>query len=539
MGNFYTSRRNYKPSVPQIVDSSFDNVTLKYGHSPTPKGDEKSIKKYFTHTYGQKAITFSLSNTEKKKEHAPLSIVVVLSGGQAPGGHNVIAGLYDAIMKWNPNGHLYGALGGPDGLVKGDIKELTKDIIDKYRNTGGFDIIGSGRGKITTNDQFKAVASVCKEYSINGIVIIGGDDSNTNAAHLAEYFMRDDSSNVVVIGCPKTIDGDLKNSSIETSFGFDTATKTYSELIGNIERDADSAKKYWFFIRLMGRNASHVALECALQTHPNICLIGEEVKEKNHTLTKIIDDIVDIVEKRHENGKNYGVCLIPEGIVEFIPEISVLIDEINTILITHKNELEEGHKIIEFLTKPSARCYESLPKEIEQSLLSERDPHGNVQVSKIESEKLIGMAVMHKLNKKGIKMSPIYNFFGYEARAAYPSNFDSNYCYVLGYNAFLLVSNGATGYMSTVQNLSKGANKWKLGGIPIISMFDIEMRNGKETPVIKKALVDLEGVPFKSLENNRERWAMNDEYVNPGPIQYFGEASLTDSITITLELESK
>lgn len=539
MGNFYTNRKDFKPNVPSILNASFDAVSSKYGHSPTPPDDEKEIKKYFTHTYGQKVITFSLSNTEKKKDHSPMSVVVVLSGGQAPGGHNVIAGLYDALMKWNPQSHLYGALGGSDGLVDGKLKELTANDINAYRNTGGFDMIGSGRGKITTKEQFKSVAKVCKKYSISTIVIIGGDDSNTNAAHLAEYFMRDDDSGVVVIGCPKTIDGDLKNSSIETSFGFDTATKTYSELIGNIERDATSAKKYWFFIRLMGRNASHIALECALKTHPNICLIGEEVKEKKLTLAKIVDEIADVVKKRYESGNHYGVCLIPEGIVEFILEISVLINEINDILVKHKDELEEGHKIIEFLTKQSAKCYEGLPREIEQSLLAERDPHGNVQVSKIESEKLIGMAVMHKLKKEGIKMSNIYDFFGYEGRSAYPSNFDATYCYVLGYNAFLLSLIRATGYMSTVQNLAKSTDKWKLGGIPIVSMFDIEVRNGKKTPVIKKALVDLNGVPFKTFVSNRDKWAINDDYVSPGPIQYYGSPELSDDITITLELESK
>lgn len=538
MGLFYTNRNNFKPQLPEILNLPFDQITSKYGHAPTPFGDEKEINKFFKLTYGQKAITFSALQAEKKKEHNPINIVVVLSGGQAPGGHNVIAGLFDAMVKWNPSSHLYGALGGPDGLVEGKLKELSLQDIDAYRNTGGFDMIGSGRGKITTKEQFQAVSKVCKDHSIGAIVIIGGDDSNTNAAHLAEYFMRDDDSNIVVIGCPKTIDGDLKNSSIETSFGFDTATKTYSELIGNIEKDALSAKKYWFFIRLMGRSASHVALECALKTHPNVCLIGEEVRAKNHTLSKIVDEIADVVKKRAESGKNYGVCLIPEGIVEFIPEISVLIDEINSILAFHKEDLENGHKIIEYLSKESAKCYEGLPKEIENSLLQERDPHGNVQVSKIESEKLIGMAVINKLKKDNIKMSVIYDFFGYEGRSAYPSNFDATYCYTLGYNAFLLASSGATGYMSTVQNLSKPQKKWRLGGIPLVSMLDIEVRNGKNTPVIKKALVDLEGKPFKRFEENREHWALNDDYKSPGPIQYYGPDELQNSITITLSLES-
>ena len=536
MSNLYSIRRSYMPSLPAIIASPFENICVKYGYSPTPSGDEKTIKKYFTQTFGQKVITFSVSQS-KKKALKPLRTVVVLSGGQAPGGHNVIAGIYDALMKISPESKLYGALGGPDGLVRGEIKELDKNTIDSYRNTGGFDMIGSGRGKITTPEQFKAVEKLCKDNKINSIIIIGGDDSNTNAAHLAEYFMKNDDTGVVVVGCPKTIDGDLKNSSIETSFGFDTATKTYSELIGNIEKDALSAKKYWFFIRLMGRSASHVALECALQTHPNICLIGEEVKSKNETLKGLIDYVADVIKTRAQNGKNYGVCLIPEGIIEFIPEVGTLISELNTLLANSKNEIKSIKKVAELLSPESSKCFLSLPGDIQKSLLGERDPHGNVQVSKIKSEELIGNAVSAKLKKEGVKVSPVFNFFGYEGRSAYPTNFDASYCYCLGYNAVILALFRATGYMSTVQNLTSESENWKLGGVPIVSMFTVENRNGKPTPVIQKALVDLNGAPFKEFEKNRSLWANEDSYIIPGPIQYFGPKECCNSITKTLQLE--
>lgn len=538
MSNLYSIRKSHMPSLPEIVNAPLESISVKYGHSPTPLGDEKTIKKYFTQTLGQKVITFSISASHKKTLK-PLNVVVVLSGGQAPGGHNVIAGIYDALMKISPESKLYGAIGGPDGLVKGEIKELDKNIIDDYRNTGGFDMIGSGRGKITTPEQFKAVETLCKEKGINSIIIIGGDDSNTNAAHLAEYFMKNDDSGVVVVGCPKTIDGDLKNSSIETSFGFDTATKTYSELIGNIEKDALSAKKYWFFIRLMGRSASHVALECALQTHPNICLIGEEIKHKKETLSSVIDSVASVIKERAEKGKNYGVCLIPEGIIEFIPEVGTLISELNTILANNKGEIKSIKKLTESLSDDSAKCFLSLPSDIQKSLLQERDPHGNVQVSKIKSEELIGNAVATKLKKEGVKVSPVFNFFGYEGRSAYPTNFDAAYCYCLGYNAVILSLFRATGYMSTVQKLTMPSVNWKLGGVPIVSMFTVENRNGKPTPVIQKALVNLNGAPFKEFQKNRELWAKEDCYEFPGPIQYFGDNECCNAITKTLQLEAK
>lgn len=538
MKTLYTERQNFKMTLPHIVDVQFEGVSPHYGHIPTPSGDEKTIKNVFPHTYGQKVVTF-VEETRTQFNPTPMSVVVVLSGGQAPGGHNVIAGVYDAVKKWNKDSKLYGALSGPDGLVKGDLKELDEHIINAYRGTGGFDMIGSGRGKITTKEQFEGVENTCKKYGITTIVIIGGDDSNTNAAFLAEYFMRKDDMNVNVVGCPKTIDGDLKNSSIETSFGFDTATKVYSELIGNLEKDAASARKYWFFIKLMGRSASHVALECALQTHPNICLIGEEVKEKKLTFKKVVDSVASVVKDRATNGKNYGVCLLPEGIIEFIPEIATLIKELNTILAREKFNEITPEAVSAFLTKSSLKCYSSLPYDVQVSLISERDPHGNVQVSKIQSEQLIGEMVKEKLAKSKVKVSPIYNFFGYEGRSAYPSNFDATYCYVLGYNAVLLASINATGYMSTVQCLTKNSSKWKLGGVPIVSMFDLEERKGVPTPVIKKALVDLNGPVFKEFEKHRDVWASEDDYVSPGPIQYFGDSDISNAVSKTLLLESK
>lgn len=539
MNNIYKYRKSYVPKLPSLIDLPHSEVCVKFKKTTINTEIPEDVKKQFSKTFGQKNVSFEKGGTSKKIKNLPLNVVVVLSGGQAPGGHNVIAGVYDSLKKYNKNSKLYGAIGGPDGLVDGKIIKLDKNTVDKYRGTGGFDIITSGRGKITKKEQFENALAVCKKHSINAIVIIGGDDSNTNAAFLAEYFKNNDENGIVVVGCPKTIDGDLKNSYIETSFGFDTATKTYSELIGNLQKDAISAKKYWFFIRLMGRSASHVALECALQTHPNICLIGEEIKNNKNTFNEVASYVASIIKERSKNKKNYGVCLIPEGIVEFIPEIETLIKELNDVLSSLNGKYDVDKDIVSKLSSKSKKCWTSLPESMHKSLLSERDPHGNVQVSKIQSEILLGEAVAEILKKEGVKFSPIYNFFGYEGRSAYPSNFDNAYCYALGYNAVLLIENKLSGYMSTVSNLTKSFDKWRLGGIPIVSMFDIEIRNGHPSPVIKKALVNLQGNPFKEFLNQRKKWAKEDDYISPGPIQYFGPEEICNSVTITLSLENK
>ncbi|MBR1470627.1 MAG: diphosphate--fructose-6-phosphate 1-phosphotransferase, partial [Lachnospiraceae bacterium] len=472
---------------------------------------------------------------------------VILSGGQAPGGHNVICGLYDAIKATDKNNVLLGFKGGPSGLIDDDYVEFDDEFINAYRNTGGFDIIGSGRTKLETEEQFKIVTEVAKKHGLTAIVIIGGDDSNTNAAVLAEY-MAANHTGVQVIGCPKTIDGDLKNEDIEASFGFDTATKTYSELIGNIERDANSAKKYWHFIKVMGRSASHVALECALETQPNICLIGEEVAAKKMSLSAIADYIADSVEKRAANGENFGVAIIPEGIVEFVPEFSSLIKEINELLAGRKTEefnaLPDWNAKYDFikngLSAEAFAVFDILPQFVQQQLFLERDPHGNVQVSLIESEKLFSALVKDKLaarpSYKG-KFSPLHHFFGYEGRCAFPSNFDADYCYSLGYNAFMLIQYGYTGYLSKVSNLSKPAEEWVAGGMPITKMMNMERRNGEDKPVIRKALVELDGAPFKYFEAHREEWAVKTSFTFPGAIQYFGPSEVCDLTTRTLALE--
>ncbi|WP_304648665.1 diphosphate--fructose-6-phosphate 1-phosphotransferase, partial [uncultured Dubosiella sp.] len=477
---------------------------------------------------------------------------VILSGGQAPGGHNVICGLYDALKATNPDNELFGFKNGPSGLIDDDYLVFDDKYIDEYRNTGGFDIIGSGRTKLETQEQFAIAADVCKKHGITAIVIIGGDDSNTNAAVLAEYFAANNTG-VQVIGCPKTIDGDLKNEDIEISFGFDTATKTYSEVIGNIERDANSAKKYWHFIKVMGRSASHVALECALETQPNICLISEEVAAKKMSLSQIADYIADSVEKRAAKGMNFGVAIIPEGVVEFVPEFSALIAEINELLAGAKadafNALPTWAEKYEFikngLTKESFEVFDILPQGIQQQLFLERDPHGNVQVSLIESEKLFSALVADKLAQRKAagtytgKFNPLHHFFGYEGRCAFPSNFDADYCYSLGYNAFMLIQYGYTGYLSKISNLSNPASEWVAGGMPITKMMNIERRHGEDKPVIKKALVELDGKPFKFFEANRDQWAEETCYVYPGAIQYYGPAEVCDLTTRTLALEQE
>ncbi|MCR4642269.1 MAG: diphosphate--fructose-6-phosphate 1-phosphotransferase [Lachnospiraceae bacterium] len=542
------ARYEYSPKLPGMLRNGIAEICVKDGAATESVADQDKIKALFPNTYGKNEITFEKgANTSVAKKQV---VGVILSGGQAPGGHNVVCGLYDAIKATDKNNVLLGFKGGPSGLIEDKYIEFDDEYINAFRNTGGFDIIGSGRTKLETEEQFKVVTEVAKKHGLTAIVIIGGDDSNTNAAVLAEY-MAAHNTGVQVIGCPKTIDGDLKNEDIEASFGFDTATKTYSELIGNIERDANSAKKYWHFIKVMGRSASHVALECALETQPNICLIGEEVAAKKMSLSAIADYIADSVEKRGNAGNNFGVAIIPEGIVEFVPEFSKLIAEINELLAGKKTEefnaLPNWDAKYEFikngLSAESFKVFEILPQFVQQQLFLERDPHGNVQVSLIESEKLFSEMVKEKLagrkaagTYKG-KFAAQHHFFGYEGRCAFPSNFDADYCYSLGYNAFMLIQYGYTGYLSKVSNLSKPAEEWVAGGMPITKMMNMERRNGEDKPVIRKALVELDGAPFKYFEAHREKWAEETAFTYPGAIQYFGPAEVCDLTTRTLALE--
>ena len=542
------ARYQYNPKLPGMLRNGIAEISVKNGGATESVADQEKIKALFPNTYGKNEITFQKGeNTSAVRKQV---VGVILSGGQAPGGHNVICGLYDALKATDKENVLYGFKGGPSGLLEDDYIIFDDEYINEYRNTGGFDIIGSGRTKLETEAQFDVAAQVCKKHGITAIVIIGGDDSNTNAACLAEYFAAHNTG-VQVIGCPKTIDGDLKNEDIECSFGFDTATKTYSEIIGNIERDANSAKKYWHFVKVMGRSASHVALECALETQPNICLIGEEVAAKKMSLAQIADYIADSVANRAAKGWNFGVAIIPEGIVEFVPEFSVLIAEINELLAGEKtaefNALpswKEKYAFIENgLTKESMAVFAILPENIQQQLFLERDPHGNVQVSLIESEKLFSALVKANLaerKKAGTyngKFSPLHHFLGYEGRCAFPSNFDADYCYSLGYNAFMLIQYGYTGYLSKVSNLSKPAEEWVAGGMPITKMMNIERRNGSDKPVIRKALVELEGKPFQYFAERRAQWAVETCYTYPGAIQYFGPSEVCDLTTRTLSLE--
>ncbi|MCQ2080546.1 MAG: diphosphate--fructose-6-phosphate 1-phosphotransferase [Lachnospiraceae bacterium] len=542
------ARYEYSPKLPGMLRNGIAEICVKEGNATASVADQDKIKALFPNTYGKPEITFEKGqNTAEAKKQV---VGVILSGGQAPGGHNVISGLYDALKATNKENVLLGFKGGPDGLLKNDYVEFDDAFIDAYRNTGGFDIIGSGRTKLETKEQFAIVAENAKKNGLTAVVIIGGDDSNTNAATLAEY-MAANNTGIQVIGCPKTIDGDLKNEDIEASFGFDTATKTYSELIGNIERDANSAKKYWHFIKVMGRSASHVALECALETQPNICLIGEEVAAKKMSLAQITSYIADSVEKRGNNGENFGVAIIPEGIVEFVPEFSKLIAEINELLAGSKTEefnaLPDWTAKYNFikagLTAESFAVFDILPQGIQQQLFLERDPHGNVQVSLIESEKLFSEMVKTELAKRKAagtykgKFGAQHHFFGYEGRCAFPSNFDADYCYSLGYNAFMLISYGYTGYLSKVSNISKPADEWVAGGMPITKMMNMERRNGEDKPVIRKALVELDGKPFKFFEANREKWAAETCFTFPGAIQYYGPSEVCDLTTRTLALE--
>lgn len=538
------ARYQYSPKLPGMLRNGISEICVKEGNATQSVADQEKIAALFPNTYGEKEITFEKGeNTSAAKKQV---VGVILSGGQAPGGHNVICGLYDALKATSKENVLYGFKNGPIGLLEDNYVEFDDAYIDAYRNTGGFDIIGSGRTKLETEEQFAVAAKVCEKHGITAIVIIGGDDSNTNAAVLAEYFAAHNTG-VQVIGCPKTIDGDLKNEDIECSFGFDTATKTYSELIGNIERDANSAKKYWHFVKVMGRSASHVALECALETQPNICLISEEVAAKKQSLSEIADYIADAVEKRSANGNNFGVAIIPEGVVEFVPEFKALIAEINELLAGNKTKefnalgsWEEKYAFIEKgLTAESMAVFAILPQTIQQQLFLERDPHGNVQVSLIESEKLFSALVKDKLTERGFtgKFNALHHFFGYEGRCAFPSNFDADYCYSLGYNAFMLIQYGYNGYLSKVSNLSKPAEEWVAGGMPITKMMNIERRNGEDKPVIKKALVELDGKPFKYFEANRDTWAVETAYTYPGAIQYYGPTEVCDLTTRTLALE--
>ncbi|MCR5261096.1 MAG: diphosphate--fructose-6-phosphate 1-phosphotransferase [Candidatus Gastranaerophilales bacterium] len=542
-------RLNYNPKLPACLQGGVNKLVITEGEKTQSVANQKEISELFKNSYGMPTVTFSTSDNEDVKPAK--NIGVILSGGQAPGGHNVIAGLYDALKQANPENKLYGFLGGPSGIIDGKYIELTDEIINAYRNTGGFDIIGSGRTKLETEDQFKKAWNVCQNLNITGIVIIGGDDSNTNAALLAEWFLEK-KAGIQVIGCPKTIDGDLKNEQIEISFGFDTATKTYAELVGNIQRDANSAKKYWHFIKLMGRSASHVALEVALQTHPNVTLISEEVEAKQMSLADVVTTITKAVVNRSEMGKNFGIVLVPEGLIEFIPEIKSMISNLNDVLALIEDDADymnaqtevEKYEIIKNRLEPqNAEVYSSLPNMIKSQLLMDRDPHGNVQVSRIDTEKLLIAMVRERLTKMkeegryNGKFSDLAHFFGYEGRCAFPSNFDADYCYSLGFNAFALMNFGLTGYISSVRNLTAPAKDWVAGGIPLTMMMNMEKRHGEFKPVIKKALVEIDGPVFKYLQDHREEWAMEDCYLFPGAIQYFGPSEVADITTRTLQLE--
>ena len=542
-------RLKYQPKLPACLALGINSLEMVEGDATESVRDQEQIKNLFKNTYGKPVVTFKNSISMSVSE--PKNVGVILSGGQAPGGHNVIAGLYDALKQANSSNKLYGFLGGPSGIIDGKYVEFTDEFIDQYRNTGGFDIIGSGRTKLETEEQFQKSLEVCKKLNIKAVVIIGGDDSNTNAALLAEWFVKNNTG-IQVIGCPKTIDGDLKNDQIEISFGFDTATKTYAELIGNIQRDANSAKKYWHFIKIMGRSASHVALEAALQTQPNITMISEEVEAKKMSLEQIINYMTSIIVKRADKGKNFGIAIIPEGLIEFIPEMKAMIANLNDIMASLESDpnfvnattIREKFDIVENrLDEANAKVYNSLPILIKGQLLADRDPHGNVQVSKIETEKLLIEMIetrLDELKSQGEyigKFSAQSHFFGYEGRCAFPSNFDADYCYSLGFNAFALINFGLTGYLSSVRNLTKPADEWVAGGVPLTMMMNMEKRHGEMKPVIQKALVKLDGPVFKQLEENREDWAMNDRYLFPGAIQYFGPSCVCDVTTCTLQLE--
>ena len=535
-------RAAYQPKLPKALQGA---VTIKEGAATQSVDNQEEIKKLFPNTYGMPLVEFVPAETET---HKAMNVGVILSGGQAPGGHNVISGLFDEVKKLNPENRLYGFLMGPGGLVDHKYIEITDELIADYRNTGGFDLIGSGRTKLEEVSQFEKGIEILRELDIKALVIIGGDDSNTNACVLAEYYAAKNYG-VQVIGCPKTIDGDLKNDQIETSFGFDTACKTYAEVIGNIERDCNSARKYWHFIKLMGRSASHIALECALQTQPNICLISEEIEKKDLTLNQVVEQIAETVAYRASQGNNFGVVLIPEGLIEFIPAIGRLIQELNDLLAAHGADYKDLDKdaqreyILAHLSEANKATFEALPEGVARQLSLDRDPHGNVQVSLIETEKLLSEMVGDKLaqwkeeGKYTGKFAAQHHFFGYEGRCAAPSNFDADYCYALGTSAAQLIANGKTGYMAIVKNTTAGTDQWKAGGVPITMMMNMERRNGEMKPVIRKALVELDGKPFKTFAAHRDEWAKNTCYVYPGPIQYWGPSEVCDQTTKTLALE--
>ena len=535
-------RAAYQPKLPKALQGA---VTIKEGAATQSVDNQEEIKKLFPNTYGMPLVEFVPAETET---HKAMNVGVILSGGQAPGGHNVISGLFDEVKKLNPENRLYGFLMGPGGLVDHKYIEITDELIADYRNTGGFDLIGSGRTKLEEVSQFEKGIEILRELDIKALVIIGGDDSNTNACVLAEYYAAKNYG-VQVIGCPKTIDGDLKNDQIETSFGFDTACKTYAEVIGNIERDCNSARKYWHFIKLMGRSASHIALECALQTQPNICLISEEIEKKDLTLNQVVEQIAETVAYRASQGNNFGVVLIPEGLIEFIPAIGRLIQELNDLLAAHGADYKDLDKdaqrqyILSHLSEANKATFETLPEGVARQLSLYRDPHGNVQVSLIETEKLLSEMVGDKLaqwkeeGKYTGKFAAQHHFFGYEGRCAAPSNFDADYCYALGTSAAQLIANGKTGYMAIVKNTTAGTDQWKAGGVPITMMMNMERRNGEMKPVIRKALVELDGKPFKTFAAHRDEWAKNTCYVYPGPIQYWGPSEVCDQTTKTLALE--
>ncbi len=538
----------YKPVLPEILKKGPCFVKVKTGKATQSVADQATVKKMFPNTYGMPEVTF-IKGSNPAVGKKTVKAAVVLSGGQAPGGHNVIAGLLDGLKKANPKNKLYGFLGGPSGILDAQWKEITPKLMESYRNTGGFDLIQSGRTKIETDEQLAKALNTLKKYKVNALIIVGGDDSNTNAGVLAEYF-KQQGADICVIGVPKTIDGDLKNDKIETSFGFDTATKIYAEMVGNICRDVNSARKYWHFIRLMGRSASHITLEVAHETHPNVTLVGEEVLAKKMTLKQIIDYLAGIIAARAKQGKNFGVVLVPEGLIEFIPEMKALISALNDLLADHEAELakmdsitEKKEFIISKLPAKLAALMKSLPAGIASQLMLDRDPHGNVQVSLIETEKLLvemlrtRLAEMKKAGKYNGKFSAIMHFFGYEGRCGVPSTFDANYTYALGYNAAALALNGCSGYLSSVRKLTRKPQQWECGGVPLTMMMNIERRKGKEKPVIRKALVELTGEPFKQFAKRRDLWAMSEAYLFPGPIQYFGPAEVTDMITYTLRFE--
>ena len=537
-----TARMAYQPKLPKALRGP---VKVKEGEPTQSVDNQEDIKKLFPNTYGMPIIEFVQG---EERSGAPINVGVILSGGQAPGGHNVITGLFDQLKKLNPDNRLFGFILGPGGLVDHNYKELTADIIDQYRNTGGFDIIGSGRTKLEKVEQFEKGLEIIRQLDIKAIVIIGGDDSNTNACVLAEYYAAKNYG-VQVIGCPKTIDGDLKNAQIETSFGFDTATKTYSELIGNIERDCNSARKYWHFIKVMGRSASHIALECALQCQPNVCLVSEEVEANDLTLNQIVENLCAVIAQRAADGNNFGTVIVPEGLIEFIPAIGRLIRELDDLLAAHGSEYKNLEKaaqreyILAHLSADNAATFATLPEGVARQLSLDRDPHGNVQVSLIETEKLLSDMCEAKLaewkqeGKFVGKFAALHHFFGYEGRCAAPSNFDADYCYALGTSAVQLIANGKTGYMAIVKNTTAPAEEWVAGGVPITMMMNMERRNGEMKPVIRKALVDLDGAPFRTFASQRDRWARETAYVYPGPIQYWGPSEVCDRPTKTLELE--